>query len=45
MPLLNGRKIPLTPSIPYDAKRKRKEVFYLKLTNEVFSGYEYEGLV
>ncbi|KAI8883275.1 hypothetical protein K501DRAFT_272811 [Backusella circina FSU 941] len=40
MPLLNGKKIPLSAPIPYDPKRRRKEVFYLKLTNELFPCYE-----
>ncbi|KAI7898906.1 ATP-utilizing chromatin assembly and remodelling N-terminal-domain-containing protein [Cokeromyces recurvatus] len=40
MPLLNRKRIPLTPTIPYDPKRKRKEVWYLRSTNEVFTNYE-----
>ncbi|KAG2193757.1 hypothetical protein INT47_005038 [Mucor saturninus] len=40
MPLLNRKRVPLTPNIPYDPKRKRKEVWYLRFTNEVFTSYE-----
>ncbi|KAG1053790.1 hypothetical protein G6F43_004152 [Rhizopus delemar] len=40
MPLLNRKKVPLAPTIPYESKRKRKEVWYLRSTNEVFDNYE-----
>ncbi|KAI8977536.1 ATP-utilizing chromatin assembly and remodelling N-terminal-domain-containing protein [Mycotypha africana] len=40
MPLLNRKKIPLSNNISYDPKRKRKEVWYLRFTNEVFTSYE-----
>lgn len=41
MPLLNNRRIPLTAPPPYDPRRKRKEVWYLRFTNEIFTTYEY----
>ncbi|KAI8146739.1 ATP-utilizing chromatin assembly and remodelling N-terminal-domain-containing protein [Fennellomyces sp. T-0311] len=40
MPLLNDKRIPLTPAPPYDPRRKRKEVWYLRFTNEIFTNYE-----
>lgn len=32
--------MPLTSNVLYDSKRMRKEVWYLKFTNEVFTNYE-----
>ncbi|CEG66262.1 hypothetical protein RMATCC62417_02874 [Rhizopus microsporus] len=40
MPLLNRKRIPPAATIPYEPKRKRKEVWYLRSTNEVFDNYE-----
>ncbi|KAI9475445.1 MAG: ATP-utilizing chromatin assembly and remodelling N-terminal-domain-containing protein [Benjaminiella poitrasii] len=40
MPLLNRKRISQVLTIPYDPKRKRKEVWYLRSTNEVFTNYE-----
>ncbi|KAI8993270.1 ATP-utilizing chromatin assembly and remodelling N-terminal-domain-containing protein [Pilobolus umbonatus] len=40
MPLLNHKRVPLMEAIPYDPKKKRKEVWYLRFTNEVFTNYE-----
>ncbi|KAI9020042.1 ATP-utilizing chromatin assembly and remodelling N-terminal-domain-containing protein [Phycomyces nitens] len=40
MPLLNNKRIaPIAPT-SYDPKKKRKEVWYLRFTNEVFTSYE-----
>lgn len=41
MPLLNNKRVPLVTPPPYDARRKRKEVWYLRFTNEIFTDYEY----
>ncbi|CAO3651252.1 unnamed protein product [Cunninghamella blakesleeana] len=40
MPLLNKKRLSLTPPMNLERKKRRKEVYYLKCTNEVFSTYE-----
>ncbi|KAI8086198.1 uncharacterized protein BX664DRAFT_335154 [Halteromyces radiatus] len=40
MPLLNKKRIVLSSPIRLDGKRRRKEVYYLKCTDEVFPNYE-----
>ncbi|KAI9322215.1 ATP-utilizing chromatin assembly and remodelling N-terminal-domain-containing protein [Dichotomocladium elegans] len=40
MPLLNNKRVPLVSPPPYDPRRKRKEVWYLRFTNEIFTNYE-----
>lgn len=41
MPLLNKKRITFTTPIDVDTRRRRKQVYYLKCTNEAFSTYEY----
>jgi hypothetical protein len=43
MPILQHSQahLPPVPAPPYDSKRKHKEVWYLRSTNEIFTDYEY----
>ncbi|CAO3652047.1 unnamed protein product [Cunninghamella echinulata] len=40
MPLLNKKRLPLQPPMGWERKKRRKEVYYLKCTNEVFPSYD-----
>lgn len=42
MPLLNKRRVPLSTTIPFESNQSQEEeAWYIQMTNEVFTNYEY----